>query len=324
MRRSADDLVRALSREGLRFSAFSLEHIGPYSAADAEWNYKDVPHLRHVHALVEAIIADVDDSSIATVNLQKVGPLRIPLALYNYSHSPSSQVYFTAAFVFVLVIETKIESIEPLTTKVTTTYHVGATPLLQRASFPLIRWALKRNYDNLMSGDIPMRHRRGQLRSKGFSYRTDGAPQSFERTMNISGSNLVFPPAGPPVRERIGDVFTQCGGGPLLWGEDDHRGLRVQQFDGRILVFPRLCSHEGASLDDAVCVKGRLSCPWHGRVISPLAEFDAARAGEQTHRVDTFGLTLRDGDLHVEVDPPASRPLGSDRDGRPSATPDSD
>lgn len=313
MRRSAIDLIRALGKEGLRFSSFSLEDVGPYSAADAEWNYKDVPHLRHVHALVEAIIADVDDSSIATINLQKVGPLRVPLALYNYSHTPSSQVYFTAAFIFVLVIETKIESIDPLTTRVTTTYHVGATPRLQRLFFPLIRWVLKRNYADLMSGDIPMRHRRGQLRRKGYSYRTDGAPQSFESTMNIGGSNLIIPSA-PAASGCIPDVVERSGAGPVLWGEDDHRGLRIERSDGSILVFPRLCEHEGASLDGAECSKQRLSCPWHGRVIPPLARFDVDQRDEQECRTDNgLVLTLRGGDLLVEASPVRSGEVDADR-----------
>ena len=81
---TAAELMRQLEREGLGFRTFSLVHEGNYTVEDADWNYKDVPHLHHIHALVEAHPAAVDDKFIATMNLQKVLGLRLPLTVFNY------------------------------------------------------------------------------------------------------------------------------------------------------------------------------------------------------------------------------------------------
>jgi len=52
MRRNKDQLITQLKGQGLYFSSFSLVHEGNYAATDAEWNYKDIPHLHCVHELV--------------------------------------------------------------------------------------------------------------------------------------------------------------------------------------------------------------------------------------------------------------------------------
>ena len=66
MRRSKEQLIVQLTGQGLYFSSFSMEHEGHYAVADAEWNYKDVPHLHSVHELVETVIANVGRREIST------------------------------------------------------------------------------------------------------------------------------------------------------------------------------------------------------------------------------------------------------------------
>ena len=45
---------------------------------------------------------------------------------------------------------------------------------------------------------------------------------------------------------------------------------------GAELIFvPRLCAHEGASLDCARLMNGRVSCPWHAKRIAPLGRIAA-------------------------------------------------
>ena len=57
----------------------------------------------------------------------------------------------------------------------------------------------------------------------------------------------------------------------ILTGQSDHWGLRLSLRDGQLLVFPRLCPHEGACLDRQEMTGNSVRCPWHGRVLRPIA-----------------------------------------------------
>ena len=54
-------------------------------------------------------------------------------------------------------------------------------------------------------------------------------------------------------------------------GTDDVGGVRIIRENDKVLVFPRVCLHAGASLDDAKVDGDCIVCPWHGKRIQPLA-----------------------------------------------------
>jgi hypothetical protein len=60
--------------------------------------------------------------------------------------------------IFILIIESITEKVEPNLTKVTTNYHHGSTALF-KIFRPIICWVLRINYKTLMAVDIPMRER---------------------------------------------------------------------------------------------------------------------------------------------------------------------
>lgn len=299
MRRSRDQLIVQLKGQGLYFSSFSLEHEGDYAAADAEWNYKDIPHLHCVHELVEAIISHVSPHEIATINIQKVLGLRLPLAVFNYSFDERTQIYYTTFLFFVLIVETTYDPLAPNKAKVVTTYSVGSPKALQ-CLFPVLRWIIKRNYKNLMSTDIPMRQRRGQLRSWGYRFVKPADGYGFEQTMNLSCANVIIPtePSSfPPVQFKIEPGLHN----EWLIGRDDHLGLRVVREDKNLSVFARMCPHEGASLDLPPCVKRRVTCPWHGRVFTPIVEFNLLRSDSQTALTEFHEITLEKNMLNIRI-----------------------
>jgi hypothetical protein len=296
-----DQIVARLRAEGgLAFSEFTLVHEGDYDVADADWNYKDVPHLHHVHELAEAIPTVVGDDLIATINLQKAVGFWFPLSLMNFDSGEHSQTYYTTWFFYVLIIQTVYESIGSNRTRVSTTYTVGSPPLL-RWTFPLIRRVLTKNYENLMSTDIPMRLRKGQLRSWGYHFHMDGAKYSFVKTMDITKPNVIPPlttAPHPPYRVVIDDVLPRDG--EHLIGRDDHLGLRLVRSGNALVVYPRMCPHEGASLDRQPCDSGRIRCPWHGRIFEPAGCFDLSFAAEQAATTPQCALLLKGGLLTIE------------------------
>jgi nitrite reductase/ring-hydroxylating ferredoxin subunit len=318
-------LMRQLEREGFRFKSFSLVNEGDYTVDDADWNYKDVPHLHYIHKLVEAHPAGMDDKFIATINAQKVLGLKIPLTIFNYESGQNEQTYFTSFVFFVLIIRTAYEALGPIRCRVTTTYNFGA-PKWLLFLFPLARWVLKRNYDDLMSGDIPMRTRRGELRKWGAEFLKPGDSHSFQATLNTSAKNVV--PASEIARrhslpfQTLGaHTVTLSDTAQILVGRSDEFGLRLVKAQDEILAFPRLCQHEGACLDEPDVMNDHILCPWHGRKVLPVfrlrvggssdsAEFELG--GERyTAKLEKGGAVWISPLNTVAVQRPVSSTIGS-------------
>lgn len=295
------EMVAKLKMEGLIFSQFSLEHEGEYDVDDADWNYKDVPHLHHVHELAESIPAVIGDDLVATINLQKILGLRIPLALVNFEAEAKRQIYFTTWFFHVLIIETVYEATCSGRTKVTTTYSMGCPPLLA-LTFPVLRWLLKRNYQNLMGADIPMRLRRGELRKWGYRFFRDTPTYSFRKTTDITRANVITDGALAEGGVYVIDVSSETQGiAQWFVGRDDHLGLRVVRDGDSLLLYPRMCPHEGASLDQQECIDRHVKCPWHGRIFKAHGQFSLGEAGSQSVQGAGFRASYDHGRLVISV-----------------------
>jgi hypothetical protein len=187
---SASNLVESLEKEGMRFSSSTMVNLGVYAPADADWNYKDIPHLNELHNLVESVATAIGDDIITTIFMQRIGPLRIPLTVVNYSIGSHSQTYYTTLGPFCLVINTQWEAVDDTQTRVSTTYNLGSGSLL-KPFHRFVHRLLRKNYETLMSADIPMRERRGDLRNLGFSFRNDSGGYSFAQTLQIYENNLI-------------------------------------------------------------------------------------------------------------------------------------
>jgi hypothetical protein len=279
--RTQSQIVSDLKRHGYVFTQFTLTSEGTYSISDADWNYKDVPHLEHLHKLVDGIIGTVEDKSISSIFLQTILGFKFPVVVYNYQSGSDLQTYFTSLFFFVLVIETFYRKVGPTKTQVNTTYAIGSTKLW-RFAFPIVRWLLKRNYHNLMSDDIPMRERRGQLRSWGYSFKGDQGSHSFEKTMHIAESNVIIPAQSlTQSKDKPESTLQEINIEEDLheneffhFGRSDHLGFQILKKEQKLLFFPRLCPHEGACLDRKQSDEAKIQCPWHGRIFKPQLVID--------------------------------------------------
>jgi hypothetical protein len=136
--------------------------------------------------------------------------------------------------------------------------------------------------------------RRGALRGRGFAF-ADISPIDHRDTLDI-GDNGVFPPTGP-VEERVYEVVVaESMNRVSQLGDADHFGLQVSVEPDRIRIFPRLCPHRGAALDDEACSRSSVMCPWHGRTFRPVVEIanDGSRQAFEgpLHRCDFDGGTV--------------------------------
>jgi nitrite reductase/ring-hydroxylating ferredoxin subunit len=296
-RLSRDAIVRQLEEQGLRFRTVTVQTEGDYLVADVDWNNKDVLHLNHVHRWANDVTCVMEADLQATVSLQEVLGITCPVIIVHYDSAPGHQTHFFTLGPWSVVTDIEFVEVTPTRTRTVTSYAVGAKRLWMLA-FPVIRALLRRNYRQLMSEDVPMRERRGLLRSWGYTFRGDDeGPRDLRASLAVQANNVVHPgdvpvPDTDPV--PIGSI-----GEVTRLGRSDHLGLQVRRQGGRLLVHPRLCPHEGADLDGAALDGDCLVCPWHGRRLPPLAELDLA-GGEAT--TPWHHLAVEDGALHVEVD----------------------
>ncbi len=285
--RTAPELVRSLGRQGLRFRSFSVQSEGIWTSEDADWNYKDVPHLNVVHTLARGIPAAIGDEIAVTINLQRAAGVTLPIALANYVASDGSQVYYTTMLCFVLVVETRAEDVEGIQNgrgaRVETTYHIGG-PRFAMWAFPLLRRILTSNYRVLMSEDLPMREQRGRLRRAGFRFASDGRPRTFAETEDLTVCNVIAPRPDP---ERISKIdLADIGEGASALAGSGPDGLRIVRTSGsEFAIYNRVCDHEGASLDVAKLSRECLVCPWHAKRVKPLAVLELNAAERQTLQV---------------------------------------
>lgn len=299
IRKTQANLIADLQKEeGYKFLSFELMSEGDFLPTDADWNYKDVPHLKNVHHLVEGFPAYIGHDFTGAIFVQKMfgGLFKIPLSVFNYQSAKNEQTYFTSLFWFILIIRTSYEQTAPLHTKVTTRYAIGTRGIMRiflPIFFPLLKWSIKKNYDDLMSGDIPMRRRRGELRKMGYTFAGDNTDYSFINTTKIMESNLICPSAKehPPAISFVTIISALEKQNPALFGEPDLFGFQAYKHGSIIKFFPRTCVHEGACLDhqkfgDATAT---VRCPWHGRLFKPLLELESTQTKVKCLRIEIDG-----------------------------------
>ena len=267
----AQSIVSALTSTGMKSSSSQMIHEGRYAPTDADWNYKDIPHLNELHNQVDGFPTAIGDEIITTIFLQKFGPFRLPLTVVNYAIK-SGQVYYTSFGPFTLVIDTTWEAIESERTRVTTTYNLCSSKFL-RFTHPVVHQILRRNYEVLMAEDIPMREHRGNLRAHGFSFKNDPTGYSFLETLRIAEDNVV--PSSDPHQVAEFEVnLEDLKEGRNIVQNSLVSGVVIVKETENLSVFERICRHEGAPLDKARIENGCLRCPWHGREVSPLVRVD--------------------------------------------------
>ena len=196
-------------------------------------------------------------------------------------------------------------------TRAVTSYAVGGNRFWM-LFFPVLRWAIRRNYHRLMAEDVPLRERRGVLRSWGYTFRGDDGPRDIRASLAIQADHVQHPDAGsetttlPPVA-----VATIPEQGWALVGRSDHLGLKLQREGRQVVAYPRMCPHEGADIDEAPAEGRCLVCPWHGRRLEPVAVLDldeaAPKASSGTHE-----LRIEDDHVHITVvsEAPGADPAG--------------
>ncbi len=291
---SFDSMVRRIEKQGYRFSQFETSTIDPCHSIDVEWNYKDIAHVEHIHSHVAREFTFVGENSYTTLDFQNLFGISIPQSTAFYSTEDNRLIAHTTLFLYIILVEVSFEQLDDDSAKTTTRYAIGVKMRIGELLFPIIRRALRSNWERFMKEDRPMRIRRGELRKNGFTL-VDRSPVDMRKTLQISDVGVR-----PPAEYEVGADFSLNVADNLnkfvQLGNSDHYGLQVRFTERMISIFPRLCPHRGASLDTDNCDGNFVKCPWHGRKYSPLCSIknNGERQGfsGQFHHCTYNGNTL--------------------------------
>ena len=262
---SREEFLGALERSGFTIKTFSLHSIGNYTKEDAIWNYRDaISHLSHLHPQVNNIPLLVQERQLISVFIQKLFFFKVPLTVVDQLTDPYTQSTFTHCFFFSLFVENRCQELAGDRCEVITTYDLGM-PRLLGWTFPLLKWVLTKNYHKLMLTDIPCRERRGELRHWGYRFESDHHGYLEARNIHL---NNALPPSFTDSKTQGQWPENIRDGEAILIGRSDHRGIKLIRRGDWVYLYPRMCPHEGASLDaEKPCQNLALKCPWHGRTV---------------------------------------------------------
>jgi hypothetical protein len=277
---SAEEIVQGLRDQGYFLSQSVVYSTGRFAPTDVEWNYKDIPHINHVHSQVGGITFYTDHDASSSLFIQNILGIRAIFCGILYKSSPTSMTYLFSLGVFIIIVETDWQSISESHTKVRTTYHIGSARLF-RLLHGVVHGMLKRNYRLLMKEDMPMRLRRGDLRARGYTYRADSEGVSFLQSLRTGQTNLVRPVQ--PEGHTLVDVdLAAFNDGTSLVGSDDFGGMRISKAGTQVQLFPRICRHDGASLDgQSIGLNQAIKCPWHGNECGAILSLDLSDSATQ-------------------------------------------
>jgi len=263
--RKVESVLKGVRAWGYRERVLTLVSEGDWTAKDAEWNYLDVPHLNEVHSQARTETFFYGHQCTSSILNQKVGPLKFLSVLTIYASGPKELSYSSSIGPILMIVQSQWSDIGINRARVETTYHIFA-PKVFSWILKLVEKVLKRNYSILMSEDLPLRERKGNLRNRGFSFKHDNLPHSFLDSRNIASNNVLFP---REISEQTYEVAISSliDGNSHLLGANDITGLRLERLGTQISIGPRMCMHEGACLDGAKLEAQTLRCPWHGRKI---------------------------------------------------------
>lgn len=294
-----DTWIRA---QGFSRKMFCLMSEGVWNFDDADWNYKDIPHVNYVHELIDSIPVTIDNAYLNLIIFQKIFFLKLPAALQNFDYSENEQMYYLNFGFFLLIVKSKITSLGDNRTRVETQYNVYAQRLINFLFFPLVKKIIERNYRNLMLGDLPMRERRGWLRGRGYEFnrKYPNKKYSFSETLELTDSvklpNNLIPSHYTLKMDDSGNASE------WLLGDPDYLGLRIVKVNTKVNFYRRICMHQGADLSAVPILRDAvILCPWHNKPCSALATLDLDEEVQIHTKEIKVHFSRSSGTLKLEV-----------------------
>jgi nitrite reductase/ring-hydroxylating ferredoxin subunit len=266
-------LLESLKKHNLYFKEFTLVTGGDYLPDDIDWNFKDVLHGHYIHTQFVPYPMNFTDDTIAQIFIQNILWFKVPVIVYQYDSGPDNLTYVSTLLNFTMIVNTKFVRRKNKTDAVTK-YNIGSSKILVKLFFPLIKYLITKNYNFLMNEDTPMRVRRGELRKMGAEFIKYGDKYTHRETMELNKSKCKFKASlfKSKIASKCKTIRKSENGtiSEFISGQSDIWGLRGIIENNKVTIYPRMCDHEGACLDEAKFQNMNIVCPWHNKKIKPI------------------------------------------------------
>jgi len=248
---------------------------------DGEWGVFDLLHRIYVHHTYPNFIPLVSSKDISIL-ITPWGRLPVFFQVATARIGPAS--YYQTFSVLGLLYCHQVSHMEQVGDEIHTSMDWF---LVSHWLFKWMHYLFDRRLARLQreqgDEDAPLRERRLELRGRSISFATD--EPDFSNANDLS-DHVILPRTEQPLRISLAQSggYQRVSAGPIE--------LLVHRRSDELTVWPGLCPHEGARLDESNLTDGCLSCPWHGRTFGPT---QLPKDGSATLKL--LGLVIeRDGD----------------------------
>ena len=267
------NLIEKFKNHGFYFSEFKLQCEDPCLPVDTEWNYKDIAHVSFLHDHAIREFTYIGNNVYNTLDIQKVMGITIPQSTTFYSTEKDNKlISHTTLFFGIVLVEVSYELVGELKTRTTTSYAIGSKFFLGKLLHPIIKFGVIRNWKRFTKDDRPVRKRRGELRQKGYIFDMRSPVNHLKTIDTYENGVSIKPESNNHISNKKNDkvIISENMNKNIFLGEDDHLGLQIKITSNTIRIFPRLCPHQGGSLDNCSINDFSIACPWHGRKFKAL------------------------------------------------------
>jgi nitrite reductase/ring-hydroxylating ferredoxin subunit len=286
--RIADRLKRLTP--GAAVTSSGVEFLSESRLEDNEWGVFDLIHRVHVHNTYDNFIPLISSRDISIL-VTRFG--RLPLLFQVMAARLRPGVYYQSFSVLGILYCHQVTWMtqEDAKTRVKITWYLVSHRIF-KFLHSLFSWRLRKLQETQNGEDAPLRKRRLELRGRGVTFVTDSPDFT---NANDLGDHVILPKQTWPIHNKLPGLKDQQTAhvrlGPfelLLHKDGDH-----------LLVWPGLCPHEGALLDESHRCGDQLSCPWHGR------KFRAVRLkqGEGVLRYLGLSISIQNDELIAAPEP---------------------
>lgn len=285
-----DKVDQALAQliPGVRITKGSFSCPGIAELRDLVWNHMDQNHRPLIHRTYgEAVRVFIGER--AALSLTRFGrwPVVIPVFDGHYKDNGFYQILcLFGLIVVVVIIETNADASG---TRMDVHWAIASHRLL-RFLHPILDRRLRRLNDVQNREDETIRHRRVELRARGYRFATD---EPDFMNSNAMANNVVFPPLAGQLSIAMADLPESE---PKRFEVGD-RAYLLRRAGDAVEVWPGVCPHEGAALASCDMSGNTVKCPWHG------LEFPMRTLRAGGGQVSVCGARLGLGDGRVEIAP---------------------
>ena len=287
LKKKPEDLVSELKNYGYKFTSFETTKLGDYKKEDADWNDKDLLHIKNVHSKIDAVNTYVSDEFASTIQFIKIPMLlniEFPIVVLNYDTKDYFNTFVATFGPYILIMDKKTEN-KNQGSETHQTFYCGTNIFFFKLLLPIVKIFLKKNNQFTYSEDLPMRIQRHNLRKNNHFFRDENKRYSYLESLNLKDQKIFFS-GEKKVKINLSDINQD----KIV--KKENSGLlnfHIIKNSEIYKFYSSICYHEGAYLCPSQNSEN-IKCPWHGIIHKPVLKVKNNKVISSNNTIYDFNL----------------------------------